>query len=393
MAQRNIKYTTEEWVEKAKQKYPNIIYDNVVYIDKKTKVELVCPKHGVFYARPNRFLGGNEYCIECNKEKRLKEEANKVIGEIKEITKDFNYIFYPESFKGMAKPMDVYCGEHGMFHPTPANMLFNKSICRKCSERINGLKRRMAIDEFIEKAHEVHGDKYQYDKSVYAGNMLKMIITCPIHGDFMQTPHNHLSGQGCPKCGLNIISEKGRCKQDDIIERFKEKHKNPYLDYSQFVYNGFDVKSVIICHKTDKNGVEHGKFLQSAGLHLSGCGCPKCSESRLERRIRILLTENNIVYTPQMSKKDGFVWLGKQSLDFYLPDRNIAIECQGWQHFIKLKEYDDVATNKERDFRKKQKCRENGVKLIYFLDKNFVQYLEPDDIYATNEKELLDFLK
>lgn len=58
--------------------------------------------------------------------------------------------------------------------------------------------------KFIEEASIVHGNRYDYSKSIYNGHDRKLIITCKIHGDFMQTPHNHLNGHGCPKCRYDM---------------------------------------------------------------------------------------------------------------------------------------------------------------------------------------------
>lgn len=60
---------------------------------------------------------------------------------------------------------------------------------------------------FIDKAIAVHGDKYRYDKTVYELARIKVCITCPEHGDFYQTPNSHLNGNGCPKCGWDILSK------------------------------------------------------------------------------------------------------------------------------------------------------------------------------------------
>ena len=56
---------------------------------------------------------------------------------------------------------------------------------------------------FIARAKEVHGNKYNYDKVDYQGYYTKVIITCPIHGDFLQTPGNHLEGRGCKECQMS----------------------------------------------------------------------------------------------------------------------------------------------------------------------------------------------
>lgn len=50
-------------------------------------------------------------------------------------------------------------------------------------------------------ARKVHKDRYDYSKSEYKADKKKVIITCPIHGDFEQKPNAHIkSKQGCPNC-------------------------------------------------------------------------------------------------------------------------------------------------------------------------------------------------
>lgn len=78
--------------------------------------------------------------------------------------------------------------------------LFNGHGCPKCARALVGKKCRNSTDKFIEKANEVHNYKYDYSKVTYVTNRVNVCIVCPIHGEFYQTPHSHLSGNGCPKC-------------------------------------------------------------------------------------------------------------------------------------------------------------------------------------------------
>ena len=64
------------------------------------------------------------------------------------------------------------------------------------------------IQQIIDKARKVHGDKYDYSKAVYTKLVEPIEIICPKHGSFFQTPHEHLRGQGCPKCGIENRSKK-----------------------------------------------------------------------------------------------------------------------------------------------------------------------------------------
>ena len=96
------------------------------------------------------------------------------------------------------------------------------------------------------------------------------------------------------------------------------------------------------------------------------CGCPICNESHLERDVRLFLQENNIKFEQQKR----FKWLGRQSLDFYLPDYNIAIECQGLQHFNEVEHFGGKEEFKKilrRDNIKNIKCSDNNVKLFYVV--------------------------
>lgn len=93
--------------------------------------------------------------------------------------------------------------------------------------------------------------------------------------------------------------------------------------------------------------------------------------------------------------------LNKQSLDFYLPKYNIAIECQGEQHFIanffKSKGIDFVEEHLKYiqglDEKKKKICKENNIKMIYFLDKKFNKYVDENTLRVNTEKELIGIIE
>ncbi len=74
---------------------------------------------------------------------------------------------------------------------------------------------RKTEDFFIEQSIKLHGDKYIYEKVSYVRDDIKVIITCPIHSDFHQTPSAHLQGNGCPTCG----KENTGYKRTDFIEK------------------------------------------------------------------------------------------------------------------------------------------------------------------------------
>jgi very-short-patch-repair endonuclease len=61
--------------------------------------------------------------------------------------------------------------------------------------------KKSTLQEFIEKARKVHGNKYDYSKVEYKNTRTKVCIICPEHGEFWQRPDHHLNlKHGCPKC-------------------------------------------------------------------------------------------------------------------------------------------------------------------------------------------------
>lgn len=280
------------------------------------------------------------------------------------------YDYSKVDYKGNGIKVCIICPIHGEFWQTPRNHI-KGSECPKCVG-----KYRYTTEEWIEEAKKVHGDKYDYSNVIYKGAFEKVCIICKKHGEFWQKANNHLNGDGCKKC----YNTKRRMGLELFIIFSKNIHGDKY-DYSKVEYVNSRTKVCIICPK-------HGEFWQTPHSHLNCRGCPVCKESNLEREIAKLLCKNKIKYERGFNDK----WLGKQHLDFYLPTHNIAIECQGIQHFepksfgshgdISLRFKMDV----KRDKLKIYKCKENGVKLIHYNP--FEKYFGTYENEAHNIKEL-----
>lgn len=130
---------------------------------------------------------------------------------------------------------------------------------------------RLTVEEFIKKSKKVHDDKYDYSKVEYKNSSTKVCIVCTEHGEFYQTPSGHLHGRGCAKCRNVKLSQQFAFSSLDFIERAKTKHGDKY-DYSKVEYKSNSTKICIICSI-------HGEFSQKPYVHLQGCGCPKCGGS------------------------------------------------------------------------------------------------------------------
>jgi len=355
--------TTEEWIENARNVHGDKYdYSKVKYVGTHTKVCIICPIHGEFWQTPSNHLQG-QGCHKC---------ANKTNGERCRLSKDEfikkarkvhgdKYDYSKVKYDGAHTKVCIICPKHGEFWQTP-NEHKKGSGCPKCGNEANGDSKRSSKSDFITKARKVHDGKYDYSKVHYVNNKTKVCIICPEHGEFWQTPNSHLNGVGCPKCANEANGERCRLSKDEFIKKARKVRGNKY-DYSKVHYVNNRTKVCIICP-------EHGKFEQIPSEHIRGNGCPKCNLSHLERSVMNYLDENGITYDYQKR----FKWLGRQSLDFYLPDYNVGIECQGEQHFFPIDfsnkgiEWACKQFNKtvSRDKKKKALCEEKGIKLLYF---------------------------
>lgn len=130
----------------------------------------------------------------------------------------------------------------------------------------------MSTSEWIERAQSVHGDRYNYRLVHYMNRDTKVIIICPVHGEFSQRAGNHLNGKGCADCAPNR-----RGSQTIFLEKARAVHGGIY-DYSETVFTKNAAKLIITCR-------EHGAFEQEANSHLRGSGCPSCANGARSKAV------------------------------------------------------------------------------------------------------------
>lgn len=139
------------------------------------------------------------------------------------------------------------------------------------------MARKFTTEDFIAKAKEIHGDKYDYSRVNYVDDNTKVCIICPKHGEFWKTPavHNRLN-QGCPKCQKeNDTINKRKRNLEEFIRKSKERFGDRY-DYSKAEYKGVNTEVCIICP-------EHGPVLMKPSTHLSNrLGCVKCTRQVID---------------------------------------------------------------------------------------------------------------
>lgn len=432
--------TTEEFIKKAKKVHGDKYdYSKVSYVDRRIKITIICPIHGEYQDTPERHLSGFT-CPKC------REEERRLIREkefIEKATKIHNgkYDYSKVKYINSDIPVTIICPIHGEFQQTPKCHL-SGSGCKKCDID----SRKITKEEFIKRAKEIHGDKYDYSKVEYINNYTPVTIICPIHGEFQQKPYSHLEGSECKKCSTEKRAEMISLTTEEFIKRARKVHGDKY-DYSKSVYTGYNNKITIICpvhgefeqrasshlegygcnlcicdakrltkdkfvelarkvhgDKYDYSKVEytnnkskvtivcpiHGEFEQTPNSHLRGAGCLSCSNSRLEDQMEEFLLKNNIKYFHEKTW-DWLTYSSYQYVDFYLPDYNMVIECQGIQHFESVEFFGGekgLIYNQERDKNKRDLCEKHGIKVAYFsnLSTETEKYQYPYKVYEDEYK-------
>lgn len=370
----------------------------------------------------------------------------------------YNYDLLPISFKGTDK-IPILCNIHGEFYQIARNHVYGiHTGCPKCG-RLNANKSLCdSFEMFVEKARKVHKNNYEYLKGSFAKTSSKLQIKCNKCGNvFMQKGSMHLIGHGCPICNhaptilnteifrerlsrthpnLFLLSNykgsngivKVRCKihnhifdttphrlqygnncqkcyderRGNVLRKsigqltieLNEVHGNKYeYPYIEKEYKNNKSKITVLCKK-------HGEFKSTINKLLIGQGCPICKESHLEKSIFKILNEIGV----NSIRQKKFDWLKNDrtnlplSLDFYLPDYNIAIECQGEQHFRPTKNFGGIycfEKTKYRDNIKHRLCNENGIKIIYILVRKSNRFLineEFNGIYNENTYFIEDIM-
>lgn len=343
-------------------------YSKVEYVNSRTKICIICPKHGEFWQNyhVHKQGCGCPKCARENKSHNMGYNTDSYIKKAKQIHGD-KYDYSKVEYNDAHDKICIICPKHGEFWQRACGHLLGYG-CSKCAYSNVADKLSISNEEFIAEAKDRYGLKFDYSKTDYRSKHKKVCIICPKHGEFWMTPASHLRGKyGCPYCAREDISIKMSKTTEEWIEEVKKIHGNRY-DYSKVHYNGYYKKVCIICPK-------HGEFWQLAYNHLQGKGCPKCKRSRLEIMMEDFLIKENEEFIYQY--RPQFLISGKShlSVDFYLPKYNIAIECQGKQHYTDNTFYSqDLEKIKQRDLLKYTLCKENGVKILYFAQNKPSEY-------------------
>ena len=145
------------------------------------------------------------------------------------------YDYSKVEYVGMLAKVTIICPIHGEFEQRADSHLSGYG-CRYCSRSAKN-----TTESFIKAAIDVHGNKYDYSKVDYVNSKTKVTIICPTHGEFKQSPYEHLKGCGCIHC-----AGKAKYTTETFIAAAREIHGDKY-DYSKVEYVNAKTKVTIIC--------------------------------------------------------------------------------------------------------------------------------------------------
>ena len=225
------KLSTEEFIRRAKLVHNDrYSYEQAVYINQKTPLKIFCKKCKMYFWQiPINHLQGKG-CKICGIKKRVISQSLTTEEFIKRAKKIHHnkYDYSKSVYKNQNTKVKIFCKNcNSYFFQYPAKHLLGQDCkCRK-SEKMHA-KLMSSLNEFIQKAKKVFGDRYDYSKVNYYNNATKVCITCnKCKKDFYITPANHLRNRGCPYCKQS----KGELK----IENWLLIHKIKYIIQKRFI--------------------------------------------------------------------------------------------------------------------------------------------------------------
>lgn len=335
------------------------------------KIRYRCKKHNYIHEQTlhNHLQGkGCPLCAEENRRENRKltkdEFLKKASLKRNDLDKyDFDKVDF--SYRDELGRMKLYCKEHGEFYIRGNHFINGVEGCKFC----NGRERN--DEEMREELLKIHPtldfSESKYSEKDRDGNIK---VTCPIHGTKLMRYWNLMHGEGCYECSMKQFGLESRLSNEEIIRKGEEAYgKDTYAYGNLDTLNRKEGNKILVtCPK-------HGDFAVNVSNFITGkSGCPICKSSKMEMRVRKFLENKKIKFEQQKT----FEWLRYKSnlyLDFYLPDYNIAIECQGKQHFIPVTYFGGESNFEEtckRDETKKMLCKEHNIKVLYLMDKDFI---------------------
>lgn len=377
-----------------------------LYKNNKTYLILKCNKCGKIWDTTcyDKLVNGNRGCPNCIPNKKLTEED--ALRKIQEICKERDYTFlgFNGKFEGISTKLKLKCNKCGKeWNGTSYNNL--KKIDRKShtcgrnnpsSMSNNFLSREIMAKRLNKLLNNTNLEFISFvEDTLVPTNGTHVILKCNKCGRTMTYLYRYLfSKKGEIKC--RVCEFNSKFSDDETRKNVIE--KCTYLNYTFLgfetkdgLYDGKRTRLKLKCNKCGYtwNTTSYSQFIKHT------IKCKGCSNSwKMEKEIETILRKNSIKYIHDCRSKI-LPWLKNKismSLDFYLPDYNAAIECQGREHFESVLDFGGEKTFKEtieRDKKKLLLCKEHDVKLLYYDSEHEHTEFFGEKVYNT-EKEIIN---
>ena len=348
-------------------------YSYVDYTNNHTKIKIRCKEHGEFEQTPGNHLQ-KKGCHKCGRNKTNisnRKLLNEFINTAKIVHGD-KYDYSKVEYKNAISKIIIIWREHGEFEQTPDSHLHNHG-CSKCFGNYN-----YNTEEWIKNAKIIHCDKYDYSKVIYKNTHSKIIIICREHGEFEQTPSSHIKNKsGCPICyGRNIVPT-----TKEWIEKAKIIHGDKY-DYSKVNYIRSNNKVIINCK-------QHGEFEQTPGNHLQKKGCNKCNHCGYSKTqiiwLELISSTKNIYIQHAENQGEYKIPNTNFKADGYCEETNTIYEFHGDYWHGNPKRFNPTIINNtthctfgdlyQKTIDKEKKIKELGYNLISIWESDWIHFI------------------
>ncbi len=269
---RPIRITTSGWIERVRKihgdRYDYSLSD---YLGSSKPIKIICQKHGDFMQRASKHIEGHG-CKKCASEKQRKD-IDLFIKESQDFHGDY-YDYSETNLVNIHSPVTIICPVHGRFNQEPAKHQRGQG-CKKCHGR-----EIWNQEEFLLKAKEIHGDKYDYSESIYQKTNIPVLIKCKkCDKSFSQTPNSHIRGCGCPNCAGNI-----KFSDDAFKEMLLEIHNGEI--YALGDYDGMDRKILVehVCGHKWETTPSH-LIRRKQGCRICSIEQKKMTQADFDRRL------------------------------------------------------------------------------------------------------------
>ena len=255
---RKTRFTKEQFIDYVKNTHDDLENYDFANLPEKfdlshyvNLISLVCKRHGEFKIRYIDFLNGDT-CPYCSGKLKTDEQIRKELS-ILHPELDFsmtNFSEHDEKYR-----VTVRCPKHGLNSVKYYNLIYGQGGCPECGNEKMREKERITKEEFIKKASNVHGNKYDYSKVNYVNARTKVEIICPKHGSFFVMPTNFTDKKsGCPICNNSHL--------EDEMSRFLNENNIKYIPQKTCKWLGLqkldfylpEYNVAIECH-----GIQHFK--------------------------------------------------------------------------------------------------------------------------------------